>query len=252
MLLLTACASRHAVFRVLPGPPEYQLRSPDSKNTPFPEVLGRYTDLGSGWVELQPTMRLRIENAYFRDAAAKRTIQNYVGTESVRFEVRSSGALRQLTVDSSLPQRPAGQPAVQDLMPEQQRRFTHHRDFYQVTFKREGNVSASILLGSQSKQALDQLTTDLSRDAASTCTAGSAHCTVFPSTCTVALEMELMVNGNPKHALWGTTVSSFAPKPVSLELLRSYRGKLVPVQIDAADPQALRLPLLPGDHLTWK
>lgn len=250
--LLAACATRHAAFRVLPGQPDYQLRSPDAKNTPFPDVLARYTDLGSGWVELRPDMRLRMEMAYFRDGAAKHTLQNYVGTEAVRYEVRPNGGLRQLAVEAGLPQRPAGQPPVQDLISEAQRRFAHHRYFYQVTFKRQGSTSTSILLGAGSKNELEQLTSQLTRDPSTVCTPDSARCTIFPETCTVALEMELLVNGQPRYLTWGTSLYSLAPKPASVELLRAYRGKLVPVHIDAADPQALRLPLLPRDRITWK
>lgn len=251
-LSLSGCAARHAAFRVLPGQPEYQLRSPDAKDTPFPDVLARYTNLGPGWVELRPEMRLRMEMAYFRDGAAKHTLQNYVGTEAVRFEVRRNGGLRQLAVEASLLRRPAGQPAVQDLISEVQRRFAHHRYFYQVTFKRQGSISTSILLGAGSKNELEQLTGQLARDPSAVCAPEAARCIVFPQSCTVALEMELIVNGRPKYLTWGTTLHSLAPKPASIELLRVYSGRLVPVHIDSADPKALRLPLLPGDRITWK
>jgi hypothetical protein len=35
-------------------------------------------------------------------------------------------------------------------------------------------------------------------------------------------------------------------------MLRLDAGHLVPVAIDAIDPAALRLPLMPGDRVTWE
>ena len=43
-----------------------------------------------------------------------------------------------------------------------------------------------------------------------------------------------------------------AARPRRLELLRWYRGRLTPVEIDASDANALRLPLLPGDRINWE
>jgi hypothetical protein len=69
LMFSVSCATRRTVtFRVLPASPDYLLRSPDSKDTPFPEVLGRYTNVGPDWVELRPEIELRVENAYFREA----------------------------------------------------------------------------------------------------------------------------------------------------------------------------------------
>jgi hypothetical protein len=52
LMVSPSCATRRAgaLFRVLPAKPDYLLRSPDSKDIPFPEVLGRYTTVGpDGW-----------------------------------------------------------------------------------------------------------------------------------------------------------------------------------------------------------
>ncbi len=40
--------------------------------------------------------------------------------------------------------------------------------------------------------------------------------------------------------------------PRKLRLSRLYAGKLTPVEVDAGDPNALRLPLLPGDRVEWE
>jgi hypothetical protein len=92
LVLSPSCATRRAVtsFRVLPAKPDYLLRSPDSKDTPFPEVLGRYTNVGLGWVELRPQIELRVENAYFREGAPKRGLALSRLLAGVLYEISSA------------------------------------------------------------------------------------------------------------------------------------------------------------------
>src|SRR5579872_1817679 len=89
--LTGACANRRPVgtFRVLPASPDYLLRSPDLRDTPFAEVLSRYTSLAprQGWVDLRPRMELRIENAYYRAGSPKHGVTDFLGTEIARFQV---------------------------------------------------------------------------------------------------------------------------------------------------------------------
>ena len=91
LMFLPSCATRRAAtaFRVLPAKPDYLLRSPDSKDTPFPEVLGRYTNVGPDWVELRPQIELRVENPYFREGAPKHGLANFLGTEIARYYMRA-------------------------------------------------------------------------------------------------------------------------------------------------------------------
>ena len=88
------------------------LRSPDSKDTPFPEVLSRYTRLDPGWVELRPEMELRIENAYYRPGTTQRIFANFLGTGIARYRVRSNGSLRLISVAFGVAQRPSDQPPL--------------------------------------------------------------------------------------------------------------------------------------------
>src|SRR5258708_12406110 len=131
-MLLPSCATRRAAtaFRVLPAKPDYLLRSPDTKDAPFPEVLGRYTNVGLDWVELRPQIELRVENAYFREGAPKRGLANFLGTEIVRYRMLPAGMLEQLSVKSHLPPRPARHPPVQPLLSHSQTRHLHHSPFY--------------------------------------------------------------------------------------------------------------------------
>ncbi len=200
-----ACATRHhaASFRVVPANSEYLLRSPDSADTPLPEVLGHYTNVGPDWVELRPEMELRVENAYYREGAAKRGLANYLGTQVARYCVLPDGKLRGISAEPGLVQLPADQPPVKQLLPSRQARYGHHRYFYQVVLNRKTGVQSAILLGAASKEELERLTGQLVRAPDSVCNARSGHCTVFPEACTFALEIEIVVNGAPRDCSLG-------------------------------------------------
>jgi hypothetical protein len=253
LLFAFSCATRRPLFfRVLPAEPSYLLRSPDSKDIPFPEVLGRYTDVGPGWVDLRPKMGLRVENAYFREGAPKRGIDGFIGTEVAQYRARTRGGLQLIAVESNVPHRPKDQPAVQNLLPAPIESYTHHRFLNQVTFRSKGEVRGAVLLGASTKKELDQLGAQLLIDPDSVCSAQFVHCTIFPEACTVSLQIEIVVNGAPRTVLWGSPLGTIVEHPRRLELLRRYAGHLVPVEMDSGDSDALHLPLLPGDHVNWE
>lgn len=249
-----ACAPRRPLrsFQVLPGQPNYRLRAPDASEMPYPEVLPRFTPSTANWVDLHSGMDLRIENAYFRDHSPKHDLAHYLGTEIAQFPVRGSGLLRRASLQSARKERPPQEPSAGQLIPASQRRFQHHRFFYEILVKRKDEVRGAVLLGAATTDELDQLTGRLLADPAAVCGGQLLHCTIFPGTCTVSVEIEIVANGAPRTVLWGSTLGNVAAHARHVELLRRYRGKLLPVELNPADPNALRLPLLPGDHLSWE
>ena len=204
------------------------------------------------WVELLPGMELRIENAYYREGTTRRGLANFLGTAIARFQVRPKGGLRLLSVQSSVNRRPADEPPVQQLIPTSQRRYLHYGFFFAVVFRQKGGTQGSVLLGAGSTDELDRLATQLLRDPESICGGKSIHCTVFPETCTVSLDLEVVVNGAPRTVLWGSSVASVAPRARQIELLRSDGGRPTQLQIDPNNPNALRLALKPGDRINWE
>ena len=247
LLACFACAPRRSsgAFRVLPGAPNYFLRAPDHRVTPFPEVLERYTPSSLNWVDLRPRMGLRVENAYYRDPS-RRNFANYLGAEVARFQVRSGGALRLTSAPSGV-RRAGGQGSASALVPVAQRGFRHHRFFYEVLLHAKSELRGAVLLGAASAGELDRLAARLSSDPDSVCP--SRQCTIFPDTCTVSLELEITLNGAPPAVPWGSTLGSVAPPSGMLQIWRLDSGRLRPVHMDIADPRALRLPLLPGDRV---
>lgn len=254
LLIITGCAARHAsdAFRVVPASPEYLLRSPDQREIPFAEVLTSYNGftLGSNWVNLRPRMELRVENAYYKAGAPKHGLDGFLGTEIARYRVTGGGSLRLVSVRSELKRRPLDQPPVQALIGDAQNDYRFHRFFRAIVFKRRGSPRGSVLIGAKSAGELDRLGTELLTNPDAVCN-GSPRCTVFPEACSVALEMQIVVNGAARSVLWASPLSSVAEKPHFVALRRFYNGRLIPVEVDPSDPSALRLPLLPGDHINW-
>jgi hypothetical protein len=258
IICLLACAHRRIAgsFRVVPATPDYLLRSPDSQETPFRELLNHYNGFvpGKDWLDLRPRMELRVENAYYQMGAPKRGLDGYLGTEVAQYQIRPNGRLRLLT-HQSLPQRPSDQAPVQELLDSKQQHHPYYRFFFEILFKdpagQRPRTRGSVLLGAASPQEIDHLTTELLAAPDTVCGPQSTHCTVFPEACSVSLEMEIAVNGAPRVVTWMSSLASIANNPQHVELLRLHGNVLTPVEIDASDPQALRLPLLPGDRITW-
>ena len=250
-LLVPSCATRRTAtaFQVLPARPDYLLRSPDSKETPFPDVIGWYTNAGTGWVELRPGIRLRVENAYFREGAPKHGLANFLGTEIVTYRVIPSGALEQVAFESRLERRPSDQPPAQELLTAAQRIYRCHRLFYQVVLNKKTDAHNAVLLSASSTDELGRLTDQLMSDPQSVCGDASTHCTVFPEACTASLEIDIVVNGRPRTVPLSAVLAELAGGRRHVELYRLYHGRLAPVRLDPRDWDALRVPLLPGDRV---
>jgi hypothetical protein len=237
---------------VVRAAPEYLLRSPDARETPFPEVLNQWRDARTGWVDLAPGMDVRVELAHYREGSRKQTLADYLGGEVARFQVRPHGGLRLESVKSDVKEGGADRTTAAELISPRQRRYTHGRFFFTVAVNRKGQTRSAVLLGANSAKEIDRLTTRLLADPASVCPENAPNCTTFPETSTASIEIEITVNGAPQTVVWGTGLERIAAHPKQVTMLRLDEGKPVPVAIDASDPAALRLPLLPGDRIDWQ
>lgn len=254
LLCLYSCVSHHAsrAFHVVAAEPTYVIRAPDATETPFPEVLSRYSDVGppQGWL-LHSYTELRVENAYYREGAPKHGIADFLGTQTAVYRVRGRG-LQLISVRSEVARRPADQLPVQELIGPEQRRYRYYRYFFQIVFRQKADNRGAVLLGADSLDELNRLAASLLEDPDAVCSGTSKHCAAFPEACTVALQIEVSVNGVRSVVGWGNTLGSVAAHPRTLRLSRIDNGTLTPVEVDAGDPNALRLPLLPGDRIEWE
>ena len=217
------------------------------RKTSLPKAVD---DVSIGWVDLREGMLLRIENAYYKEGAARRGIANYLGTETLSLQVMPTGKLKQLEL-LPLAILPTDQSSVSALMPDVQQQERFHRFYFQVVVNKKSGTSNALLLSSKSKAGLEQLVRLLASDPGSACGGKSQNCTVFPEACSVSLGIEIIVNGRPTKVAWTSTLASIVGKRKQFSIQRRQRGKLVRVELDPEDPEALRLPLLPGDTISW-
>jgi hypothetical protein len=236
---------------VLPRTPSYVLRSPDSRETPFREILGNYSGFEPGHpsVDLRPGLGLRVENAYYEKGASRKGLKGYLGTEVANYMVTKDG-LRLLAV-VPMKNRPEGDTPVQDLISATQMKFRYYRFYFEILFNSKSGENSSVLLAANSLAELNDLSAQLT-DPQKVCGGVSTHCAVFPEACSVSLEMNVIVNGKQQLTNWGSSLSSVVTKsPQHVSMKRMYRGRLINVKIDPTDPVQLGLPLLPGDQISW-
>lgn len=253
LLLCASCAAlnRGVGFRIVPHQPDYLLQSPDAHETPFGDVLRAYNgyERGQSWVELRPLMELRIENAYYLPGASRQGLKGFLGTEVARYEVSAKG-LRLMSF-TSMAHRPPRDLPVQQLIAPAALRWRVYRFYYEVFFPGSKETHGSVILGADSIPEMDRLSEQMSQPE-SICYSGAAHCTVFPQACTVSLELKVTVNGKQRSVNWGSVLGNVTGGLRKVELKRRYAGSLVPIAINPLDPGDLRLPLLPGDRISWK
>jgi hypothetical protein len=235
-LLLSSCAARRANL--------------------VPHQPGGSDGSAPTWLDLRPGMELRIEGAYYREGSPRRNATDYLGPETATYEVGSNGTLRLHSVSSFLNEQPGkeqprDQLAVQLLIHRRNLTWRYHRLFFPVVMSRTGTIRPAVLLGSRSAGGLDNQTKQLLEGWPSVCDPGSNLCNALPAWCTASVAIEITVNGTVRKVTWGSTLGSIAAHPRHVELLRVSNGRLAPVQVDATDPEALRLPLLHGDLVSW-
>jgi hypothetical protein len=204
------------------------------------------------WVDLVPQIELRIENAYFEPGTPRLGLAGYLGTETARYQVSQNRGLRPLGVQTPLPKRPNDQASAQELIRPLQRQHRKYRFYYAVVFTQKGSSNGPVLLGASSLVELDRLGAQLLAEPDSICGDRSLHCTVFPDTCTVSLEMQIVVNGATRIVPWRSILASIAPGARHIELVRrSGVNRFTSQSINAADPEAVRMVLSPGDKVNW-
>jgi len=247
------CSANRA-WRVRPGSPEYALAN-GKRAVPYSKMLEGFNGFqtGSAWVDLRPSMRIQIENAYYEPGKPKRGLDGFIGTERIWYRKQpSSGLAEGQFEDKMLAPRPPGDTPTAQLVTSAHRVHAAYRLFFSIRFNRRGSTRGAVLLGAPSQGALEERAAALLADPDSVCREGSPECVVFPEVCTVSPEIEITVNGQLKSYTWATPLSALASKARTVKLTRILDGKPRAIPIDPADANALRMPLLPGDEIHVK
>ncbi|MBK7931051.1 MAG: hypothetical protein IPJ98_27335 [Bryobacterales bacterium] len=219
---------------------------------PYSQMLERFNGFqtGAGWVDLRPSMRIQIENAYYEPGKPKRGLEGFIGTERLWYrKPPTAGLIEGAFEDKMLAARPAAETPTTQLVTAPQRAHDAYRLFFSIRVNRRGATRGAVMLGAPSQAALEARAAALLADPDSVCREGSPECVVFPEVCTVSPEIEVTVNGQLKVYTWATPLSAAAGKARSVKLTRMIEGKARTIPVDPADGNALRMPMLPGDEM---
>lgn len=259
LLLLTTCAAllwigcAARVWRVQPGPSEYSLAK-GKRLEPYSQMLERFNGFqtGAGWVDLRPHMRIHVTNAYYEAGKPKRGLDGFIGTEQIWYRKLPPPGLIEGDIERKmLAVRPPADPPVEALLPPVSRQFGAYRLFFSVHINRRGATRGAVLLGAPTQNELESRASALLADPDAVCREGSVECIVFPEVCTVSPLLEATVNGERKAFLWGAILASAVGNAKVVRLTRVLAGKRAVVPINAADKNALRMPMLPGDEISF-
>jgi hypothetical protein len=246
----TSCALRTTdTFRVLPSTPQYEIQSPDLTRTSYDEVLRAYTPRGDGWIELKLGMGLFVQYALFREGSKEHTLENYLGTESIRYEVEGRGELAEFGEVSRMEPRPQDAQPVDQLISKRQLEKKHHRFFFQVVIYTPEAHRVAALISADSPEQLQSLTEKLRSGADALEDVSRDDYTLLPENASAAVELSLTVDGSPTRVIWGSRLSKVVAGSRRPKLFRLYKGEWRRVDFDPDDRQSLALPLLPGDRV---
>jgi hypothetical protein len=215
---------------------------------PFPKL----PPIPGDGIDLLPLMELRIENAYYPEGAPKHGMDGFLGTEVARYRVATDIGLQLISTQPLPVQRPADQLSAEELISSQHKRYRHYRLYRAIIFSQRRGIHSPVLLGTDTVEQLYSLSEQLLSEPERVCNSESDHCTVFPEACSVAIEMEVVVNGAPRTFLWGDRLWAITGRdPNRVEVVRYLDGTSAKVNLDLSDPTAIQAPLYPGDQVTW-
>lgn len=266
------------------SPRDYKVLEPGRTRTPYDKVLEAYTPHGDGWIELKLGMGLFIQHALLREGSTDHRLENYLGTESVRYEVDDRGRLREFGEVSRIEPRPQPAPPVDQLISKRQQEKRYHRFFNHVLiptpktpvrppetltmfsvgrflvqrflqrkdWEQAHTYRVATLISSDSPEKLQALTEKLQSGVTAMEDVSADNYTLLPENASAAVEFSFTVDGSPTRAVWGKRLSGVVGDSHRPKLFRLYKGEWRRVDFDPEDRQSLNLPLLPGDRVELK
>jgi hypothetical protein len=221
-------------------------------------------------VALKPGVRLKIERAYFRPAAAgedEHDPKNFIGISRLLFDVEGSGEGRGRfvpageveysppSIASDAKEGSVDQGLVNAPLEQYDRLL-----FYTFQVRKEHIISAAII-GASDPAKLNQLEQVLRARSDQPCKDFAAQagiaCFEFDGFVTVSAKVRVEVNGKTVFLDWGADIRDVLPKNStvkaikSLRIQRQYMGEYHDVRFDWRDPNVLTLELVGGDRVSW-
>lgn len=251
LAVLAGCSARTARYIVIPSKPHYLLRYPDGKTRAFPDTTASLSNAFEGWIDLGSGMTLTLERTYFEPPESRR-IQDYIGLETIQFRAETTGGpLRQIEY-RPLESRPRDEPSLRSAIPGGQLVCRYHRLFFQTVVDKESGPARAVLVSASSQSESVALSKDLIRGlGCETSLRPGLYCSAIPNGTTASVFFDVIVNGKATSVAWGSTVAQLVGAKRPIRVWRKNRSRMAPVIFESADPEALRLPLLPGDVLIF-
>ena len=140
-------------------------------------------------------------------------------------------------------------------------RFSDQASFYRLLYKADPSEFTALVVAARTPGELDRNTQTLETGAASCEKLNAGECVTIPKAAAINLFLDVTVNGAVVQVPWGAPLAAairvageLQPAKIlpTLEVRRSYHGRLVPVQFDHARPEILQLTVMGGEVISWK
>ena len=237
------------------------------ESLPFPPEIAYFLQLGSydvsGYFDMTPDFRLQITSPIYA-AGTQPSASTLTGYETANYMFTREGSRTRLRL-SSATETPVGGTAIEQKTPRNELAFAKSPAYFRLMFMAEEGasrrVNRAILLSSLDQMKLAQATSRRAASAEEFCatlTDSQVSCTVFPKNFGVSPELHIRVNQKDAFVRLGGMVKEVldledadAGPPPSLQILRPFRGHLIPIEFDRSSKDILNLVLLPGDQITY-
>jgi hypothetical protein len=223
----------------------------------------RYGFGPGGYVDLAPSMQLRIERDFFGTRST-----DYQGTTITNYEIsgndESGTALKFLGVEKRSAGSTTPVPTSSDIGLAPRFATDARLRLFLLNLTVSANAKApAILIGASSKEDLNAPTQAIESDPAISCSGlqrWPVTCALFDGSVTVSPMLEVFVNGAPTYIPIGSRLWAVLPdrtKPQQARLMRTLRlhrrfqGKLVDVKFVPDSNTLAQLLLFGGDRISW-
>jgi hypothetical protein len=236
---------------------------------PMPPVVAYFLQLGSydvtGYFDLTPDFRVQINSPIYAPGGEQST-RTLAGYETVNYSLvrESPDSLTRFQLstatDTLIGQEPVETPSPRNELPFS-KSPSHFRLFFMTDETSSDRVTRAVVLSATKFSELDGALVYRSNRPDDFCTKVATtgmSCVVLPKNYGVSPELRVRVNRKDAFVTVGGMVqdvldleSADAPLPLSLEILRPFHDRLIPIKFDRASRDILKLVLLPGDQITY-
>jgi hypothetical protein len=246
-----------------------RLRRAIVERFPLPPVIAHFLQMGSyditGYLDLTPDFRMQITSPIYR-AGAEPSTKTLLGYETANYTFVGGWPDNQTRLRlASATEVLIGAAPVEKRTLHNELPFSKSPAHFRLLFMKDESTSdritrAVLLLAADESKLTQAVARRGSRpdDFCTTLSVAEMSCTILPKNFGVSPELRVRVNQKDAFVRIGGMVQEVlnledpkAGPSASLEVLRPFHGRLIPINFDRSSRDILRLVLLPGDQLTF-